>query len=99
MDSKSRLLFWLLAASKGGPTRIKILNILCREPSNVRRLSLILSMEYKTIKTHIELMLKYGLIDAIGSKYGRIYYISPEWEKNEFLKKLLRGEKNGVKKN
>jgi hypothetical protein len=28
MDLKTRLLYWLLAATKGGPTRVRILSVL-----------------------------------------------------------------------
>lgn len=88
MDSRSRLLFWLLTATKGGPTRIRILSAIKKKPMNLRQLAIHLRLDYKTVKAHIELLLKNGIIDMQG-KYGAIYFISPEWEKNELLIKIL----------
>lgn len=91
MDSRTRLLFWLLTATKGGPTRVRILSAIKKKPMNLRRLSLHLNLDYKTVKAHIDLLLKNGIIDMQG-RYGAIYFISPEWEQNDFLMKIL-GEK------
>jgi DNA-binding transcriptional ArsR family regulator len=95
MDSKTRLLFWLLNASRGGPTRVRILNALMGKPMNLHRLSLALGMDYKTVQGHIELLLENGLLETPGRKYGSLYFLSPEWEKNEYLLRLLKGDGNG----
>ncbi|MFN3910332.1 MAG: ArsR family transcriptional regulator [Candidatus Anstonellaceae archaeon] len=89
MDSKSRVLFWLLSASRGASTRRKILFLLNKKPYNIRKLSLELNLDYKSVKGHIDLLNKYEILDAVGGKYGRVYFISPQWEDNEFLKKIL----------
>jgi DNA-binding transcriptional ArsR family regulator len=96
MDSKDRLLFWLLAGTKGGPTRVRLLKVLDRKPMNLRRLSMELEMDYKSIKAHIELLLKNGVLDSQGS-YGAIYFISPQWEESRYLKEMLGGS-NGKRK-
>ncbi|MCX8175559.1 MAG: winged helix-turn-helix domain-containing protein [Candidatus Micrarchaeota archaeon] len=90
MDARSRLLFWLLSGTKGGPTRVRVLCVLREKPMNLRRLALQLGMDYKSVKAHIELLAKNGIIDAHG-KYGAVYFISPEWEENEFMKQMLKG--------
>jgi predicted transcriptional regulator len=97
MDSKSRLLFWLLSASRGGPTRAAILSLIYSKPLNTRQIAIALSLDYKTVKVHIELLKKYQIIDAFGGRYGQAFFISPEWENNEFLKKILKVSKNEKK--
>lgn len=90
MDAKDRLLFWLLSATKGGPTRVRVLVALRKKPMNLRQLSLSLGMDYKSVKAHAELLLKNGVLDAQG-KYGAMYFISPQWEESKYLNGLLGG--------
>ncbi len=91
MDSGTRLLYWLLEATKGGPTRLKILRELNQKPANIRRISLELGMDYKTIQGHIELLAKNGVLEAQGGGYGAAYFLSAEFESNAYLKKALGG--------
>ncbi len=91
MDSKTRLLYWLLDGSRGGPTRVRILKLINNKALNTRKLSLELEMDYKTIQGHVELLLENGVIDTPKKGYGSVYFISPEWEDNDHLKKILRG--------
>lgn len=95
MDAKTRLLYWLLSATKGGPTRIKILHTLSRKPLNMRQLALDVGMDYKTVQGHIEMLLENNILDQQGKGYGRIYFISPEYEENEFLAETLGGNDDG----
>ena len=98
MDSQTRLLYWLLLATRGGPTRVRILQTLLNEPTNMRQLALNLSLDYKTVQGHIELMIENGILDSEGKKYGAIYVIAPEWADNIYLKNILEGTENGKKR-
>lgn len=99
MDPKTRLLYWLLNASRGGPTRLRILDVLMRKPMNMRQLSLTLELDYKTVQGHVELLIENGILETPKKKYGSIYFISPEWEDNEYLTEILEGDGNGKNKN
>ena len=94
MDSQTRLLYWLLNASRGGPTRLKLLKVLDKKPMNMRRLSMSLKMDYKTVQGHVELLVQEGIIQTPKKKYGSVYFISPEWEGNSYLMKLMRGNED-----
>ncbi len=98
MDSRTRLLYWMLSASKGGPTRIRILKTLSGKPMNLRKLALELSLDYKTVQGHIEMLIENGILYTPRQGYGQVLFISPEWEENEFLKENLKGEKDGKEK-
>lgn len=97
MDSKTRLLYWLLNASKGGPTRLRVLKMLNEKPMNLRKLAIELSLDYKTVQSHTELLMENGIIYTPKQGYGQVLFISPEWEENDFLKENLKGENNGEK--
>jgi len=98
MDSKTRLLYWLLNASKGGPTRVRMLRVLGSTPMNTRKLAQELGMDYKTVQAHVELLVENGVIYTPKQGYGSVYFISPELDDNEFIKGILKGEGNGNKK-
>ncbi len=98
MDSKSRLLYWLLDASRGGPTRLRIIQSLYLKPVNMRQLALSLFLDYKTVQGHIELLLENGIIYQIKKGYGSVYFISPEWENNDYFKQLIAGDDDEKRK-
>ncbi|MFH0926966.1 MAG: winged helix-turn-helix domain-containing protein [Candidatus Micrarchaeota archaeon] len=91
MDAHKRLVYWLLAATRGGPTRVKILKSLDKKPLNMRQLSLNLNLDYKTVQGHIKILTQHSILDTEGNKYGAIYFISPEWLDNNYLNEFIRG--------
>jgi len=98
MDAKTRVVFWLLNATKGGPTRIRLLTKLQVKPMNIRQLAISASVDYKTAQTHVELLVKNGILDAMGNGYGSMYFISSEYEQNEMLNELINGGNVNAKK-
>lgn len=98
MDSKSRLLYWLLDASRGGPTRVRILRALNEKPVNLRQLALTVKLDYKTVQGHVELLVENGIIYQLKRGYGAPYFLSPEWETNEYLMQILNGDGDGKKR-
>jgi predicted transcriptional regulator len=71
-----------MAGSKGGKTRSRILLTLNTRPSNAHQLSEQLSLDYTTIRHHLETLKKYQLITVQGEGYGNLYFISDKLEKN-----------------
>jgi len=98
MDSKTRLLYWLLNASRGGPTRLRILRAVSEKPENIRQLSIALAMDYKTVQGHVEMLVENGILETPKKKYGSVYFLSPEWDDNAYLKDLLAGDMDGKKR-
>lgn len=98
MDSRTRLLYWLLNASRGGPTRIRVLKAIEEKPMNLRKLAMELSLDYKTVQSHVELLMENGILYTPKQGYGQVLFISPDWEENELLKENIRGGNNGKKK-
>lgn len=77
-----RLLWWIICGTKGGVTRARILESLKMEPSNANRLAESLELDYKTIRHHIDVLLKNQLITATGNGYGTSYSLSDVMEAN-----------------
>ncbi len=77
-----RLLWWLLAGTKGGTNRARILMALHERPYNSNQLRHLLNLDYKTVRHHIDLLLKHNIIVAQGEGYGTMYFLSKDMELN-----------------
>lgn len=77
-----RILWWLIAGSRGGKTRAKIIEALSKKPSNANQLTEMLGYDYKTIRHHLEVLLDNKIITQEGGKYGAVYFLSDEMELN-----------------
>jgi DNA-binding transcriptional ArsR family regulator len=89
------LLGWLIAGTRGGPTRAKIVQILKETPQNANQLANSLGMDYRTIRHHIEVLEKNRIITSAGEGYGTTYFLSPAMEENyalfeEIVKKIWK---------
>jgi predicted transcriptional regulator len=71
-----RLLWFLFAGTRGGDNRIKILDLLIKNPLNINKISEELQLDYKTIQHHMRILEKNNLITRMGDKYGILYFIS-----------------------
>lgn len=80
--STKRLLWWLIAGTRGGANRARIIIILHDRPSNANQLAEMLNLDYKTIRHHLDVMLKNGVIVSQGEGYGMIYFLSHDVEES-----------------
>ena len=73
----------MIASTRGGVNRAKIINFLSESPSNANQLSNQLKLDYKTIVHHLDVLKKNSLIVTDNEEsYGATYFISPIIEKN-----------------
>ncbi|MEM2103516.1 MAG: winged helix-turn-helix domain-containing protein [Candidatus Bathyarchaeia archaeon] len=89
------LLGWLIAGTRGGLTRAKLLQALREAPQNANQLANLLKMDYRTIRHHLEVLEKNRLIVSAGEEYGKTYFLSPVMEENyalfeEIVKKVWK---------
>lgn len=52
------LLWYLIAGTKGGETRGKIIELLEKNPSNANKIAEMLNFDYKTVRHHLKLLEK-----------------------------------------
>ncbi len=92
------VLGWLIAGTRGGMTRAKILNALKEAPQNANQLATILKMDYRTIRHHLGVLQKNKLVISAGEGYGTTYFLSSLLEENyslfeEILEKIWKKQK------
>ena len=85
MRSLKYLLGWLIAGTRGGPTRAKMIEALKETPQNANQLATRLKMDYKTMRHHIEVLEKNKIITSVGDRYGSTYFLSQTMEDNYIL--------------
>jgi len=99
MSSSARpfkyLLGWLIAGTRGGVSRAKIIQTLRETPQNANQLATLLGMDYRTIRHHIGVLEKNRIITSAGEGYGTTYFLSPVMEENyqlfeEIVKKIWK---------
>lgn len=66
-----RLLWYVFAGSRGGPTRIRIMRRLLDEPRNTNQLATDLGMDYKTIDYQLRVLSKHRYVVSRVEGYGR----------------------------
>jgi len=97
------LLGWLIAGTRGGVTRARIIMALNESPQNANQLANLLQMDYGTIRHHLKILEKNKLIVSSGDSYGVTYFLSPHFEENyavfkEIWEKFWKKEKRKRKK-
>jgi DNA-binding transcriptional ArsR family regulator len=89
------LLGWLIAGTRGGATRSRIIQALNESPQNANQLANSLGLDYRTIRHHLQVLEKNKIITSAGDRYGTTYFLSPTMEENyalfeEILKRIWK---------
>ena len=100
-----RILWWLIAGTKGGTNRARIILLLHDRPYNANQIAEELSMDYKTARHHIKTLVDNDMIVSSGKGkkgYGNVYFLSPLLEANfdtfnEIWEQIGNKDKKGKK--
>jgi DNA-binding transcriptional ArsR family regulator len=82
MGPLKRLLWWLIGGTRGGESRARIILSIKEMPRNANQLSELLNMDYKTVRHHLDVLGKNGLVTSMGEGYAMTYFLSNEMESN-----------------
>ena len=78
-----QLLWYLIGGTRGGANRACIIERLRNRPHNAHQLSEALGLDYRTIRHHLDLLVKNGLLTRpAGDAYAAPYFLSPYLEGN-----------------
>jgi len=88
-----RILWYVFATTRGGPTRVRIMDLLDKRPYNMHQISKELRLDYKTVQHHIKVLEENRVVTAEEKKYGTIYFPSGLFEN---VKDIFNEIKNKV---
>jgi len=78
-----QVLWYLIAGTRGGVNRARIIEAIHERPRNAHQISEALDLDYRTIRHHLDLLEKNGLITRpIGDAYASPYFLSAFFESN-----------------
>lgn len=77
------LLWYLIAGTRGGETRGRIIELIKKKPSNANKIAETLKLDYKTVRHHLDVLQKNNIITAINKgNYGAVYFLSEDMKIN-----------------
>src|SRR6266508_1394682 len=75
---KDKRLWYLIAATRGGINRARILRTLHDRPYNANDLAGQLDLDYKTVRHHLDVLRENDCVMTLGNEgYGTLYSLSP----------------------
>ncbi len=77
-----RMLWYLIAGTRGGVNRARIIKLLNERPYNVNQLADIIEVDYKTISYHIKVLEDNEVVIPVGGKYGTLYFLTDKMKVN-----------------
>ena len=84
------VLWYLLASSRGGPTRVRIVRALEERPRNANQLAEALDLDYTTVRHHLDVLQEDNVVRKAGGDYGAAYLFTEQVEANwETVEEIL----------
>lgn len=72
--------------------RIRLLRVISAKPLNANQLAKELGVDYTTVRHHLDILVKNGVLQAVGEKYGTIFYLSKSFAENSGLVREILDE-------
>jgi DNA-binding transcriptional ArsR family regulator len=77
------LLMYLIAGTRGGHTRARIIDLILEKPSNANKVASGLKLDYKTVQHHLKVLEKNNILYAVNKdSYGAVYFITEIMQAN-----------------
>jgi predicted transcriptional regulator len=77
-----KALWYLIAGTRGGANRARIVRLLDERPRNANRLADELDVDYNTITHHLDKLADHDVIEPGGDDYGTLYFLTDRFERN-----------------
>jgi DNA-binding transcriptional ArsR family regulator len=75
-----KALWYLLAGTRGGTNRARIVRALSERPRNANQLAERLDVDYNTVRHHLDMLKDHDVIEPGGGDYGKLYFLTDRFE-------------------
>ncbi|WP_247009781.1 winged helix-turn-helix domain-containing protein [Halorientalis litorea] len=75
-----KALWYLLAGTRGGANRARIIRVLDDRPRNANQLAEELGVDYNTVRHHLDTLLDHDVVERGGDDYGALYFLTDQFE-------------------
>ncbi len=77
-----KALWYLIAGTRGGVTRARLIRLLSDRPRNANRLADELGVEYNTVRYHLDKLVEHDVVEPGGNEYGELYFLTDQFERH-----------------
>lgn len=77
-----KALWYLIAGTRGGENRARIVRLLDERPRNANQLADELDVDYNTITHHLDKLTDHDVVEPGGDDYGTLYFLTDRFERN-----------------
>lgn len=78
-----KVLWYLLAGTRGGENRARIINAVQERPRNANQLAEHLALDYNTVRYHLDMLTDHDVLETSGDEYGKVYFLTDQFEHHE----------------
>ena len=86
------ILWAIIAGTRGGVNRAKILNLIKNNPLNANKIATELNLDHKTVAHHVKILSKNELIIKAEKNYGAEYQLTQIMTENQNVLEEIMGK-------
>jgi len=75
-----KALWYLLAGTRGGENRARLIRLLDDRPRNANQLAEELDVDYNTVRHHLDVLLDHDVVEQGGDDYGAMYFLTDRFD-------------------
>jgi len=75
-------LWYLFVGTRGGETRVRIVQALSTHPKNANQLADELDYSYNTVRYHLDRLEEHDVVEAGEAEYGTLYFLTNQFEQH-----------------
>jgi len=89
------VMWYVLAGTRGGENRARILAAIDERPQNPNQLAEALDLDYTTVRHHLDVLADNGMVERAGEGYGAVYLPSDRVRDHWDIVEQIAGEGGG----
>ena len=91
-NPRFKLILWsIIAGTRGGANRAKILNLIRDTPLNANKIATVLNLDHKTVVHHVKVLAKNNLVVKADKSYSAEFELSQIMKENQSaLKEIMK---------